>query len=111
MTAATPGHGNYRFRTHASPASEYLVSISPARAFHAILGRNRLPTLTRLQISDGWVYATTGLNGTYLWSHAETFFDVDIDRRCIEVASHGEYLRFSTRLFSRRRLRQLHSLL
>ena len=94
----------------ASPAVQ-MVGISPARVVPFLFRRRRLPMLTHVHVSDGWVYASTQRRVTYLWSRAETFFDVDIDRRVINIAARDECLSLSGQLFSLRKLRELHSVL
>lgn len=103
-----------RTRAHSdryAPATILLVGISPARVFSVLSGPRRRRTLTQVHVSDGWVYATTGRTTTYLWNRDEAFFDVDIERRVISIASGVEEVSFSARFFSLRQLRELHSIL
>jgi len=115
MSPAAPRHGRTSdsalARTETAAAATQLVGISPTRVLPGVLGDRSLRALTRLHVSAGWVYATTGLSVTHLWNRREAFFDVDIDRRVITVATEHEHVSLSARFFSRKQLRRLHSLL
>lgn len=71
------------------------------------LFRDERATITRLEISDVWVYATMGWHQTFLWHRGQVRFTVSPEKRTITVESFGESVRLSCPYFSRSLLVEL----
>ncbi|MBF4636191.1 hypothetical protein ITJ38_17410 [Agreia pratensis] len=113
MGSATPQQGGEPASLGApdARAEAHVATINPARLIPFIFGPHKNATLTRMRVRDGWVCAITVMNATYLWNREKTLFEVDLDRRVINVAAPYQRLSLSGQLFSLRDLRQLHSIL
>jgi hypothetical protein len=84
--------------------STRVFAASPLRLLPSALAglfRDERETITRLEISDVWVYATMGWHQTFLWHRGQVRFTVSPERRTITVESFGESVRLSCPYFSR----------
>jgi hypothetical protein len=84
--------------------STRVFAASPLRLLpSALVGlfRDERDVITRLEISDVWVYATMGWHQTFLWHRGQVRFRVSPERRSITVESFGETVQLSCPYFSR----------
>jgi hypothetical protein len=87
-----------------------VFAASPLRLLTSALAglfRDERETITRLEISDVWVYATMGWHQTFLWHRGQVRFTVSPEQRTITVESFGESVRLSCPYFSRALLTEL----
>ena len=57
--------------------------------------------ITRIEVSEVWVYVTLGWHQTFLWHRGQVRFRVDARRKTITVDSFGERVELSCPYFSR----------
>ncbi len=62
---------------------------------------DRNERVTRIEVSDLWVYVTLGWHQTFLWHRGQVRFQVDPRRKTITVDSFGERAELSCPFFSR----------
>ncbi|MFB2596215.1 hypothetical protein ACEXQE_00335 [Herbiconiux sp. P17] len=102
-TGATTGLGD-------GTTSTRVFAASPLRLLPSALTglfRDERETITRLEISDVWVYATMGWHQTFLWHRGQVRFTVSPEQRTITVESFGESVRLSCPYFSRALMTEL----
>ena len=90
--------------------STRVFAASPLRLLPSALAglfRDERETITRLEISDVWVYATMGWHQTFLWHRGQVRFTVSPQDRSITVESFGESVRLSCPYFSRALMAEL----
>ncbi|WP_382309525.1 hypothetical protein [Herbiconiux sp. UC225_62] len=100
-TATDPRSGTTSTRVFAASRLRLLPSAL------AGLFRDERETITRLEISDVWVYATMGWHQTFLWHRGQVRFTVSPEDRTITVESFGESVRLSCPYFSRALMTEL----
>jgi len=98
--------------TEASHAVLRDVSASGTRVFRAnpfrlmpsvflALLSDRNERVTRIEVSEVWVYVTLGWHQTFLWHRGQVRFQVDPRRKTLTVDSFGERVELSCPYFSR----------
>lgn len=62
---------------------------------------DRNERITRIEVSEVWVYVTLGWHQTFLWHRGQVRFRIDPPRKTITVDSFGERVELSCPYFSR----------
>jgi len=98
---AEVGHGGMR---ELSASGTRVFRANPFRlmpsVFLALLS-DHSERVTRIEVSEVWVYVTLGWHQTFLWHRGQVRFRVDPRRKIITVDSFGERVQLSCPYFSR----------
>ncbi|MGA1836443.1 hypothetical protein VD659_05865 [Herbiconiux sp. 11R-BC] len=111
--AVPPRAPDGRRSAEAPPAHTRIFRASALRLLPSVFGAffDRREVVTRIEVSDVWVYATMGWHQTFLWHRGQVRFEVVPDKRTLTVDSFGESVELRCPHFSRALMAELHGVL